>query len=71
MLILIEDFRILYLFLIFLNFNGLGEEGKVVFNDKDDFDEVSKEKEGYRKYSFNEIVSFKILLERLIFDNWL
>lgn len=68
-LIPIEDFRTLYSSLIPSNPNGPGEEGKAVFNDKDDPDEASKEKEGYRKYSFNEIASSKISLERSIPDN--
>ena len=68
-LIPIEDFRTLYSSLIPSNPNGPGEEGKAVFNDKDDPGEASKEKEGYRKYSFNELASSKISLERSIPDN--
>ena len=65
----IEDFRTLYVTSIPPNPGGPGEGGKAVYNDKDDPSEVSKEKEGYTKYSFNELASTKISLERSIPDN--
>jgi len=65
----IEDYKTLYVTLIPPNPGGPGEEGKAVYNDKDDPVEVSKEKEGYKKYSFNELASAKISLERSIPDN--
>ncbi|KAJ7382785.1 Polypeptide N-acetylgalactosaminyltransferase 3 [Desmophyllum pertusum] len=48
---------------------GPGENGEAVHNNKDDPAEASKEKEGYKKYSFNELASVKISLERAIPDN--
>lgn len=68
-LIPIEDFRALYVTSIPPNPDGPGEAGKAVYNDKDDPLEVGKEKEGYSKYSFNELASAKISLERSIPDN--
>ena len=69
MLIPIGDFRALYVTSIPPNPDGPGEAGKAVYNDKDDPLEVGKEKEGYSKYSFNELASAKISLERSIPDN--
>ena len=68
-LIPIDDFKTLYVTSIPPNPGGPGEEGKAVYNDKDDPVEVEKEKEGYTKYSFNELASAKISLERSIPDN--
>lgn len=68
-LIPIEDFRTLYSSLLPPNPVAPGEEGKAVYNNKNDADEESKEREGYRKHSFNELASSKISLERSIPDN--
>ena len=68
-LIPIDDFKTLYVTSIPPNPGGPGEGGKAVYNDKDDPVEVNKEKEGYTKYSFNELASAKISLERSIPDN--
>lgn len=68
-LIPIEDFRTLYSAMLTANPGAPGEEGKAVYNNKNDADEESKEREGYRKYSFNELASSKISLERSIPDN--
>ena len=65
----IEDFKTLYVTLIPPNPGGPGEGGRAVYNDKDNLDETNKEKEGYRKYSFNELASARISLERSIPDN--
>lgn len=65
----IEDFRSFYVTRIPPNPAGQGEQGIAVYNDKDDPAEVNKEKEGYKKYSFNELASAKISLERAIPDN--
>ena len=65
----IEDFRSFYVTRIPPNPAGPGEQGMAVYNDKEDPAEVSKEKEGYKKYSFNELASAKISLERAIPDN--
>lgn len=65
----IEDFKTLYVTLIPPNPGGPGEGGRAVYNDKDNPDEARKEKEGYGKYSFNELASAKISLERSIPDN--
>ncbi|XP_029198465.2 polypeptide N-acetylgalactosaminyltransferase 13-like [Acropora millepora] len=68
-LIPIEDFRTLYSAMLTSKPGAPGEEGKAVYNTKNDADEDSKEREGYRKYSFNELASSKISLERSIPDN--
>ena len=68
-LIPIEDFRTLYSAMLTANPGAPGEEGKAVYNNKNDADEEGKEREGYRKYSFNELASSKISLERSIPDN--
>lgn len=65
----IEDFRSFYVTKIPPIPAGPGEKGVAVYNDKNDPAEVSKEKEGYKKYSFNEVASAKISLERAIPDN--
>lgn len=65
----IEDFRSFYVTRIPPIPAGPGEQGIAVYNDKDDPAELSKEKEGYKKYSFNELASAKISLERAIPDN--
>lgn len=65
----VEEFKSLYVTLIPPNPGGPGEGGKAVYNDKNDPVEVNKEKEGYKKYSFNELASVKISLERAIPDN--
>lgn len=65
----IEDFKSLYVTRIPPNPGGVGERGIAVYNDKNDPVEVSKEKDGYKKYSFNELASAKISLERAIPDN--
>lgn len=65
----IEDFKSFYVTMIPPNPGGLGEQGIAVYNDKNNAAEVSKEKEGYTKYSFNELASAKISLERAIPDN--
>lgn len=65
----IEDFKTLYVTSIPPNPGGPGEGGTAVYNNKDDPVEESKEKEGFRKYSFNELASAKISLERSIPDN--
>lgn len=65
----IEEFRSFYVTRIPPNPAGQGEQGIAVYNDKDDPAEMNKEKEGYKKYSFNELASAKISLERAIPDN--
>lgn len=65
----IEDFRSFYVTRIPPIPAGPGEQGIAVYNNKDDPAEQSKEKEGYKKYSFNELASAKISLERAIPDN--
>lgn len=65
----IEGFKSFYVTQIPPNPGGPGENGEAVHNNKDDPAEASKEKEGYKKYSFNELASVKISLERAIPDN--
>lgn len=65
----IEEFKAVYVTLIPPNPSGPGERGEAVYNDQDDPVQVSKEKDGYKKYSFNELASSKISLERSIPDN--
>ena len=65
----IEEFKSVYVTLIPPNPRGPGESGEAVHNDQDDPAQISQEKEGYKKYSFNELASSKISLERSIPDN--
>ena len=65
----IEEFKSVYVTLIPPNPRGPGERGEAVQNDQDDPAQISQEKEGYKKYSFNELASSKISLERSIPDN--
>lgn len=65
----IEEFKSVYVTLIPPNPRGPGERGEAVHNDQDDLAQISQEKEGYKKYSFNELASSKISLERSIPDN--
>ena len=65
----IDDFRSSYVTLIPPNPHGAGENGEAVYIDGNDKAQLAKEKEGYKKYSFNNLASSKISLERTIPDN--
>ena len=65
-IISIDEFKSSYVAILPINPNGPGENGAKVKNDES---EEEAEKTGYRKYSFNELASSKISLERSIPDN--